>query len=61
MINLTKNDVERIVETMLQGLSIEVKNGGFTAPNDRIVILKYNNTEITRTWFDVVQKEEYDG
>jgi hypothetical protein len=59
MSNLGKTDIERIVETMLGELSIEVKDGSFTDPNSRTIILKYKNTEVHRTWFDVVQKSEY--
>lgn len=61
MTNLGRGDVERIVETVLSDLSIEVKDGDFTSPNSRTVILKYKNTELSRTWFDVVQKSEYEG
>jgi hypothetical protein len=61
MSNLGRTDVERIVETVLSDLSIEVKDGDFTNPNSRTVILKYKNTELSRTWFDVVQKSEYEG
>lgn len=59
--NLDKHDVERIVETMLSSLTIEVKNGDFTDPNNRTVVLKYKGTELSRTYFDVVQKREYEG
>lgn len=61
MSNLGRTDVERIVETMLGDLSIEIKDGDFTDTNSRTVILKYKNSELSRTWFNVVQKPEYDG
>ena len=59
--NLDKHDVERIVETMLSSLTLEVKDGGFTDPNSRTILLKYKGTELSRTYFDVVQKDEYEG
>lgn len=59
--NLNKHDVERIVETMLNSLTIEVVDGNFTDPNSRTVLLKYNGNEIGRASFDVVQKSEYEG
>ena len=59
--NLDKHDVERIVETMLSEFSMVVKPGDFTDPNCRTIILKYKGIEVTRTYFDVVQKDEYEG
>lgn len=61
MSNLGRTDVERIVETVLNDLSIEVKDGDFTDPDSRTIILKYKNTELSRTWFGVVQKSGRDG
>jgi len=57
--NLNRSDVERIVETMLADLSIEVKDGGWTDPNFRTVVLKYKEKEISNTWFSVKDKPEY--
>ena len=59
--NLEKADVERIVECMLNDLSIHVKDGDFTCPNERKIVLKYRSTEISTAYFDVVQKGEYEG
>lgn len=58
---MTRDDVVRITEDVLRNLSIEIKDGDFTNPNNRTVMLMYRNQEISRTWFDVVQKGEYDG
>lgn len=70
---MNKDDVEQIVSSiikerklvsldeLLQGLSIHVKNGGFTDPNSRTVSLLFNGEEISSTWFDVVQMDEYCG
>jgi alpha-beta hydrolase superfamily lysophospholipase len=46
---------------MLTDLRIEVKDGDFTDPNNRTVVLMHGKTELARTWFNVVQKGEYDG
>lgn len=61
MSNLGRSDVERIVETVLSDLSIEVKGGSFTDPNCRTIVLRYGTREISRAYFDVVQKSEYEG
>jgi hypothetical protein len=61
MSNLGRTDVERIVETMLTDLRIEVKGGDFTDPNNRTIVLMHGKTELARTRFNVVQKGEYDG
>lgn len=61
MSNLGRTDVERIVETMLMDLSIEVKEGNFTDPNSRTLVLMHGKKELARTWFSVVQTSEYEG
>ncbi len=61
MIQLDKEDVERIVESVLENLSIEISGGGFTNPNSRIVKLKYHHQTLSQTSFDVVQTREYEG
>jgi hypothetical protein len=58
---LNKDDVERIAEGVLRGLSLELNEGGFTDPNSRCVILKHEGAELSRVYFDVVQKREYEG
>lgn len=70
---LTRSDVERIVgnviaerelmskDDFIQGLSIEVRNGDFTMPNYRTVVVKFNGIEIASDSFDVVQMDEYEG
>lgn len=52
--NLDKNDVERIVENILNDLSIEVQYGGNLHPNTRTIILKYKNNIISESEFDVI-------
>lgn len=54
-------DVERIVESVLDKLSIEVNDGDYTNPNSRDIVLKLGDKVISRTHFDVVQKREYEG
>lgn len=70
---LSRDDVERIVgniinerelitkDELIQGLSIEVSSGGFTMPNYRTVVVKFNGAEIASDSFDVVQTREYEG
>jgi len=58
---LTRADVERIVENVLSQLRVEVNGGGFTDPNSRTVKLMLGDREISQTWFDVVQMDEYEG
>jgi glutamate formiminotransferase len=58
---MQRDDVERIVENILRELTIEVKDGEFTSPNNRTIILKLGDRELSRTWFDVVQTREYEG
>ena len=58
---LTREDVERIVENVLRDLSIEVDGGDFTMPNSRCIKLMLSNRELSRTYFDVCQKDEYEG
>jgi glutamate formiminotransferase len=60
-LNMQRDDVERIVENILRELTIEVKDGEFTSPNNRTIILKLGDRELSRTWFDVVQTREYEG
>lgn len=58
---LERADVERIIENALRDLSISIKDGGFTDPNSRVVELRYKDTVLQKTYFDVVQKDEYEG
>lgn len=70
---MTRDDVERIIENKIQerelmtrdeflsGISIHVRGGDFTCPNDRTVTLKFNGVEINSAYFDVVQQNEYPG
>jgi len=58
---MTRDDVERITQNVLRELSIEIKDGGFTDPNSRTVLLKLGDTVLSETWFNVVQRDEYEG
>jgi hypothetical protein len=58
---MTRDDVIRITEQVLEGLSIDMLRPDFTMPNERTIVLKYNGCEISRTSFDVVQQREYEG
>jgi hypothetical protein len=58
---MTRDDVVRITEEVLKGLTLEMPRSDFTDPNSRSIILKYNGIEIDRVCFDVVQKREYEG
>ena len=61
MVNLNREDIERIVENVISNLSIEVMNGSFVSPNERCVKLKLNRRVISETFFDVKDKDEYEG
>lgn len=58
---LTRADVERIIENVLSNLTIEVKTGNFTMPNQRTVVLRLGDRVLSSDYFDVVQKAEYEG
>ena len=58
---LTRADVERITENVLSELTITVRSGGFTDPNNRTIELKLGDRVITTAYFDVVQTSEYEG
>lgn len=58
---MTRDDVVRITEQVISELSITVKNGSFTDPNNRTIILKHKDNVISETYFDVVQTGEYEG
>lgn len=58
---LGRQDVERIIENAFKELELDVKDGDFTNPNKRTIVLKYKGNAIASTWFDVVQTREYEG
>ena len=58
---LTRADVERITENIIKELKIEVSNGDFTDPNSRKISLVYKNQIFGTDYFNVVQKDEYEG
>ena len=70
---LNREDVIRIVENVISerglmsvddfvhGLQIDVKDGDFTMPNNRTVIVTFNGKPVASAWFDVVQTREYEG
>lgn len=52
---------EGLKAALKKHLTIDVKRGGFTDPNDRQIIVKYADTVVASAYFDVVQKPEYEG
>jgi hypothetical protein len=52
---MTREDVIRITESVLENLSIEVREGSGT--DERIIVLNYNDREISRDWFSVRQED----
>lgn len=58
---LTRADVERITENVISQLTIEIKDGDWTNPNSRTIILKLGDRVLSQDYFDVVQKGEYEG
>lgn len=58
---LTRDDVIRITESVIKDLRIHVTRGGFTDPNSWRVELRYQDELIDTDYFDVVQKDEYNG
>lgn len=57
---MTRDDVVRITEEVLKGLTLELGWTDYTDPNSRSILLKYEGKEINRVTFDVVQKREYE-
>ena len=58
---LTRADVERIIENTLSELQINVYSGGFVDPNRREVRLTLGDRVISTAYFNVVQMDEYEG
>ncbi len=58
---LTKADVERITAQVLEDLTIEVEDGGFTDPNRREIKLRFRGKVISSDSFDIKQQREYEG
>lgn len=56
---VNREDVERIVENVLRGLTIDVSGGNHFSPNSRCIVLRLNGQEIARESFDIVQKPEH--
>lgn len=56
MSNLGRDDVERIVENMLESLTVEVSDSDSYEPNSRKLILRYKGKEISSTYFNVEDK-----
>ena len=56
MSNLGRDDVERIVENMLESLTVEVDDFNSADLNSRKLTLKYKGREISSTYFDVEDK-----
>lgn len=58
---MTRDDVERIVNVVLKGLSLELDRNDSWNPNSRTVRLMLDGEELTQVTFDVAQKPEYEG
>jgi len=58
---LNREDVERIIENVLNDLSIEMDPIRWTDPNSRVIKLMYKGKEISNTEFNVKDRPEYDG
>ncbi len=58
MSNLGREDVERIVENVLQDLSIDVESD---CGIRRRVVLSYKGREISYSWFTIEQESDYGG
>jgi hypothetical protein len=56
MSNLGRDDVERIVENMLESLTVEVSNSDSSDLNSRKLTLNYKGRQISSTYFDVEDK-----
>lgn len=42
-------------------MTLELERGNFTDPNNRTIVLKFDDEKIASVSFDVVQKREYEG
>lgn len=58
--NLTKDDVARIVEQVIEGLTIEVEGAPYYT-DDRTIKLKLNNRVIATTEFSVRSMKDDDS
>ena len=55
---MTRDDVERIIGNVLRDLTLEMKYNDYIDDNTRTIVLKLNDTEISRVSFDVRQIRE---
>lgn len=53
--------IRELIREQLEELSLQVKDGDFTNPNQRSIKLKLGDAVLSYDSFDVVQKTEYDG
>jgi hypothetical protein len=52
---------KKVVERLKEELRIEVRDGGFTSPNNRTVVVKLDGDPICTASFTVAQQREYAG
>lgn len=52
---------EKLDQHIRDNLTIIVREGGWTMPNQRIVEIRFKDETICSDYFDVVQKQEYEG
>lgn len=55
------NSEEDFVEFLKDNLRLTTRSGGFTDPNNRTIELKFGDTTLCETSFNVVQTGEYEG
>ncbi len=50
------------LKTLLKNhVTLELERGHFTDPNNRTIVMKFDDEKIASVSFDVVQKREYEG
>ena len=57
---LTREDIVRITESVIQNLRLVEERSSFTEPNKRTIHLKYENRIIDTVYFDVKDSREYE-
>jgi hypothetical protein len=56
-----QRDSADLIGWLKENLTIAVKNGHWTDPNNRTIELKLAGEVISTAYFDVTQKPEYEG
>lgn len=58
---MNREDVVRITETVLKGLSLGLAPADFTDPNRRTIHLMFGKEKVSEVSIDVTQRDEYEG